>query len=171
MWLIQWAKSRSPRNEFGVPVRNFARVTDALYRGALPRAEGYRALADKLGVKRVCSLIEHGVEEDGRLALASGIEEWRHIPLSDREAPPPVLVREWLDYVRTASKESPVFTHCRGGRHRTGTLFAVLRVTDCGWNREQALGEMMTYGWYDAMGHRPLRDWFLHDFDPKDYRP
>lgn len=170
MWLVQWAKSRSTDNEFGIPVRNFGRVTETIFRGALPAAAGYRAMVDKLACVRVCSLIEHGVERDRRLALASGIEEWLHIPLSDRDTPPPARVRQWLDFVRTAERGAPIFTHCRGGRHRTGTLVAVYRVTDCGWNREQALKEMMTYGWYDALGHRPLRDWFLNEFDPKHYR-
>jgi protein-tyrosine phosphatase len=170
VWLIQWGKSRSAENEFEVPVRNFGKVIDGVYRGALPDAEGYRALVDKLAVVRVCSLIERDVENDRRLARASGIEEWLHLPFSDRAAPTISRVRHWLDFMRTATPSAPVFTHCRGGRHRTGTLIAVLRVTDCGWTREQALKEMMRYGWYDANGHRPLRDWFLHEFDPKDYQ-
>jgi protein-tyrosine phosphatase len=170
MWLVQWAKSRSLENEFGVPVRNFAKVTDAVYRGALPGAAGYRALVEKLAVVRVCSLIEHDVERDRRLALSSGIEEWLHLPFSDRDTPPAERVRAWLKFMRTGTRSSPIFTHCRGGRHRTGTLLAVYRVADCGWTREQALKEMMRFGWYDALGHRPLRDWFLHEFDPEDFR-
>ena len=170
MWLVQWANSRSERNEFGIPVKNFGKVTDTIFRGALPDAEGYRAMVDKLACVRVCSMIEHDVERDRQLALSSGIEEWLHVPLSDRDKPSPASVRRWLDFMRTAQRGAPIFTHCRGGRHRTGTLVAVYRVTDCGWNREQALNEMMTYGWYDALGHRPLRDWFLREFDPNDYR-
>jgi tyrosine-protein phosphatase SIW14 len=170
VWLIQWAKSRSTENEFGVPVRNFGKVTDGIYRGALPDAAGYRALVNQLAVVRVCSMIERDVEHDRRLARACGIEEWLHLPFSDRAAPQPSRVRHWLDFVRTGTRAQPVFIHCRGGRHRTGTLVAVLRVTDCGWNREQALKEMLRYGWYDAQGHRPLLDWFLHEFDPEDFR-
>jgi protein-tyrosine phosphatase len=127
-------------------------------------------MIERLACARVCSLIEHGVEQDRRLARASGVEEWLHIPFSDRDKPRPARVRQWLNFMRTGDRGAPIFTHCRGGRHRTGTLVAVLRVTDQGWNREQALKEMMRYGWYDAMGHRPLRDWFLNDFDPADYR-
>ncbi|HKP71350.1 MAG TPA: hypothetical protein VJT82_00335 [Pyrinomonadaceae bacterium] len=169
MWLIQWMKSRSERNEFGVPIQNFARVTDTLFRGALPDAEGYRALADKLGVGRVCSIIEHERSEDMKRALGSGIEEWKHIPFSDKHAPAADKVREWLDYIRTSETDGAIFTHCRGGRHRTGVLVGVYRVADCGWTKEQAVNEMMRYGWYSAIGHRPLLHWFLNDFDPKDY--
>ena len=169
MWLVQWMKSRSEKNEFGVPVRNFAKVDDSVYRGALPDAAGYRALVEKLGVRRVCSLIEHERLQDRELALASGISDWLSIPFSDREAPPAAGVRRWLDYVRAADHEGPVFTHCRGGRHRTGVLVGVYRVADCGWTKEQAYQEMQRYGWYSALGHQPLLYWFFHDFDPKDY--
>jgi protein-tyrosine phosphatase len=169
MWLIQWAKSRSERNEFGVPIANFGKVTERLYRGALPRGEGYRALAERLGVRRVLSIIEHESEEDCRAALANGIEEWHHIAFSDRHAPEEPSVRRWLDYVRTSETDGTVFTHCRGGRHRTGVLVGVLRVVDEGWTREQAYAEMTRYGWYAALGHQPLLRWFMHDFDPKNF--
>jgi hypothetical protein len=132
VWLVQWLKSRSERNEFGVPIPNFARVTDTIYRGALPDREGYRGLADKLGVLRVCSIIEHESREDRERALAAGIEEWHHIAFSDRDAPQALQVRIWLDYIRTAETQGAIFTHCRGGRHRTGMLVGVYRVTDCG---------------------------------------
>ncbi|HVG19771.1 MAG TPA: protein-tyrosine phosphatase family protein [Blastocatellia bacterium] len=170
MWLIQWSKSLSKKNEFGVPIRNFARVVDTIYRGALPDTEGYRALTEKLGVYRVCSIIEHESREDRKRALDAGIKEWRYIPFSDKDAPPPNRVREWLDYIRTSKKKGPIFTHCRGGRHRTGVLVGVFRVTDCGWTKDQAFEEMNKYGWYAALGHQPLKDWFFGEFDPEDYR-
>lgn len=169
MWLIQWFKSNTQRNEFGVPIRNFGKVTETVYRGALPRAEGYRALVETMGVRRVCSMTDVVLENERGLARTAGITDWRHIPFGDREAPRPERVREWLAVMRTAPSEGPIYTHCMGGRHRTGVLIGVLRVTDCGWTIEQALKEMMTYGYYDALGHRPIREWFLHDFNPKDY--
>jgi hypothetical protein len=27
----------------------------------------------------------------------------------------------------------------------------------------------MRFGWYSALGHQPLLDWFFNDFDPKDF--
>ena len=169
MWIVQWLKSTTWKNDFGVPIRNFGKVTEGIYRGALPDAEGYRALANKLGVRRVCSLTEGARERDRELALEAGVREWRHIPFVDREEPQADRVREWLDVIRTAESEGSIYTHCMGGRHRTGVLVAVLRVTDQGWTKEQAFGEMLHYGWYDARGHRPLRDWFFRVFDPRDY--
>lgn len=171
MWLWHWARSRSKRNELGIPIRNFGKVTDAIYRGALPDERGYRALARTLGVRRVCSVIEHERRADRERALASGMEEWRSIPFSDRDAPEPGPVKEWLNLMRSADKARPIFTHCRGGRHRTGILVGVYRVTDCGWTKERALHELMKYGWYAARGHGPLLEWFMRVFDPADYSP
>jgi hypothetical protein len=101
VWLVQWLKSNSERNEFGIPVRNLARVTDTLYRGALPRVDGWRALVDRLGVRRVCDLRDGARDEDRQRAMDAGIIEWRNIPFSDREAPRPECVREWLNVMRT----------------------------------------------------------------------
>jgi hypothetical protein len=171
VWLIQWLKSRSEKNEFGIPIRNFGRVAGAIYRGALPDWEGYRALVEKLQVYRVCSLIERQSDEDMKAALGVGIKQWRYIPFSDKDAPTPEKVRAWLDYIRSAEKGNAIFTHCRGGRHRTGVLVGVYRVTDCGWTRQQAYEEMLRYGWYGALGHWPLLNWFFKEFDPKDYAP
>jgi hypothetical protein len=169
VWLIQWAKSTTWRNEFNIPIRNFGKVTDAIFRGALPGADGYRALVARLGVRRICSLTDHAREADRESAVAAGVEEWWHIPFLDREAPRPERVREWLELMRTAAAAGAIYTHCMGGRHRTGVLVAALRVADHGWTKQRALKEMMAYGYYDALGHTPLREWFLRDFDPRDY--
>ena len=169
VWLFQWLKSATERNEYDIPVRNLGKVTDTIYRGALPRAEGYRALVRVLGVRRVCSLTDRVAADEKQRAIAAGMREWEHIPFNDREAPQPARVRMWLDHMRTATAADPIYTHCMGGRHRTGVLIGALRVTDCGWTKDQALKEMMTYGYYDALGHGALRHWFLHEFDPKDY--
>ena len=166
--MIQWAKSRSKHNEFGVPIPNLAKVTDALTE-ARSRTRRLQRLADKLRVRRVLSIIEHQSAEDARTALANGIAEWHHIAFSDRHVPEAESVRRWLDYVRSSETDGVVFTHCRGGRHRTGVLIGVLRVTDQGWTKEQAYAEMRRYGWYAALGHQPLLDWFMNEFDPKDY--
>ncbi len=169
-WLAQWAKSRSKRNAFGVPIRNFGKVSETIYRGALPDTTGYRTLAVKLGVRRVCSIIEYERLEDRAHALNAGIEEWRSIAFSDTSAPPPEKVRQWLEYMRGAEREGAIFTHCRGGRHRTGVLVGVYRVTDEGWTKQQAFAEMLAYGWYSAQGHAPLLEWFFRRFDPADFQ-
>lgn len=169
MWIWQWMRSRSKENAFGVPVRNFAKVDDRLYRGALPDLDGLRAMHDRLGVDTVINLVPGDRDHDRRAALEAGIDDWWHIGFSDREAPDPELVRTWLRAVRT-SKSPHVYFHCKGGRHRTGMLAAVWRVLEHGWTKERAFEEMKVYGWYGALGHGPLKTWFFEEFDPDHYR-
>ena len=170
MWILQWVKSTSKKNRFDIPIANFGKVTDTLYRGALTDTDGYRALVEKLGVVRVCSMIEHERHQDSRRAIDAGIKEWLPVPFSDKDTPRPEKVKHWLDYVRTSDEKGAVYVHCRGGRHRTGVLVGVYRVTDFGWTKEQAYNEMKQYGWYSALGHEPLIEWFLEEFNPDDYR-
>ncbi len=118
----------------------------------------------------MCSIIERERSEDMQRALSAGIEEWKHIPFSDTAAPAADKVKEWLDFMRTSDTGGgAIFTHCRGGRHRTGMLIGVYRVVDCGWTKEQAFNEMMRFGWYSALGHQPLLDWFFNEFDQKEF--
>ena len=39
----------------------------------------------------------------------------------------------------------PVYVHCAGGRHRTGVMTAVYRMTSDGWTSDQAFKEMKRY--------------------------
>lgn len=165
VWIAQWLKSRSKDNEFGVPVRNFAKVDDRVYRGAWPDAAGLRAMHEKLGIGTVVNFIPGDRADDRRRAVDAGIDDWWHIPLSDRETPDTELVKSWLHSVR-AAKNPPIFMHCKGGRHRTGILIGVYRVVEHGWTKERAFEEMKVYGWYSALGHGPLKAWFFDVFDP-----
>jgi protein tyrosine/serine phosphatase len=44
----------------------------------------------------------------------------------------------------------PVYVHCKGGRHRTGAMTAVYRITHDGWTAEQAFEEMLKYDFDDG---------------------
>jgi hypothetical protein len=168
-WFLQWYRSRGLDNEFGVPIRNFARVDDRLFRGALPDAAGYKALRERVGIKTILNLVPARSEEHRRLATDAGIPVWVHTPFSDRDYPEHDLVRSWLGRVRGEANE-PLYTHCMGGRHRTGTLIAVYRVVDHGWTKERAFAEMLAYGWYEGMGHAALKHWFFERFEPDEFR-
>ena len=43
----------------------------------------------------------------------------------------------------TNPANQPVFVHCRHGSDRTGTMCAIYRILVQGWNREEAIREMM----------------------------
>jgi hypothetical protein len=52
----------------------------------------------------------------------------------------------------------PVFVHCQGGRHRTGEMTAIYRITHDAWTADRAYGEMKQFKYYAFPFHGPLRD-------------
>jgi protein tyrosine/serine phosphatase len=132
----QWAQ---PLDLPGMP--NAFCVSDDLYRGAQPTAEGLAELR-KLGIKTVINLRE----ENSDAGLANGADFKRvHIPLIAVINPTDSEVRRFLQTVCDPQNQ-PVFVHCRAGADRTGTMCAVYRIVVQGWDRQAALDEMTKGG-------------------------
>jgi protein tyrosine/serine phosphatase len=152
-WLKQYLKSLG---------RNYGGTADGLfYRGARPDEEFLKELK-RVGVRTIINLIgddTKGVIEDIDLAfrIIPGVE-YIHIPLSDKAPPTEEQLNEFLHYTEALPK--PIFLHCKGGRHRTGIMWAVLRERRYGWTKRKCVEEMERYGWYSTWGHQPLLDWF-----------
>jgi tyrosine-protein phosphatase SIW14 len=53
-------------------------------------------------------------------------------------------VAQFLSLVDDAARQ-PVYVHCVGGRHRTGVMTAVYRMTGEGWSADKAFAEMKQY--------------------------
>jgi len=122
----------------GLP--NFFKVSDDLYRGAQPTAEGLKRLAE-FKVKTVVNL-RTGASD--RKALAGTGMEPVELPMDawrPNEADVVAFLRAAADPQRT-----PVFVHCRHGADRTGMMVAVYRVVVQGWPKEEAVREMTTGG-------------------------
>ena len=57
----------------------------------------------------------------------------------------------------------PVYVHCAGGRHRTGAMTAVYRMTVQGWDVDRAYEEMKDYDFYTRWGHKDMKR-FVFDY-------
>jgi protein tyrosine/serine phosphatase len=118
-------------------VPNFHQVSERLFRGAQPPAQGFREL-QRRGIKTVINLRESHTDDDeiGGLPLKAV-----HIPVSTWDLGDAQVVA----FLRAATKSEnqPVFVHCRHGSDRTGTMCAIYRIVVQGWNREEAIREMM----------------------------
>ena len=66
------------------------------------------------------------------------------IPMTTHEQPTLDKVAEFLGIVNDPARQ-PVYVHCVGGRHRTGVMSAVYRMTHDGSTAEQAFKEMKHY--------------------------
>ncbi len=124
-------------------IDNFARVNAAYYRGGEPDPQDYAGLA-ALGIKTVIDLrSDDGNPHAKRLAEESGLQ-YVAIPMTTRVPPTALEVDTFLRTVTDAGRQ-PVYVHCVGGRHRTGVMTAVYRMTQDKWDADQAFTEMKRY--------------------------
>src|SRR6478752_9732423 len=121
-----------------IRIDNFGIVNDHYYRGAQPTSADYPDLA-ALGVKTVIDLTREGRADEKGLVEAAGMKFMR-IPLTTTEAPTGADVAQFLLLV-TDPANQPVYVHCQGGRHRTGTMTAIYRMTQDGWTPARAYEE------------------------------
>lgn len=144
-----------------VEVNNFGKVTDFFYRGAQPKRDEYRRLAS-VGVKTIIDLRDDPKDFSRSAAEQSGLK-YVNFPMSDHDYPPADTAEKFLKLV---SNESlwPIYVHCAGGRHRTGVMTAVYRLTVEGWDIERAYREMKVYDFYTRWGHGEMKD-FIYDYN------
>ena len=125
-----------------IHIDNFGRVDDHYYRGAQPTGDDFQALSH-LGVKLMIDLAVEGNQAEGAEAKAAGMRFVR-IPMSTHDVPSPAVIAQFLSLV-TDPANQPVYVHCIGGRHRTGVMTAIYRMTVDGWNNARALTEMKQF--------------------------
>jgi protein tyrosine/serine phosphatase len=151
---------RSGRKEVSCDVGNFGKVTDNYYRGAQPEEDEYDDLA-AIGVKTVIDLRDDPKDYAPGMARRAGLR-YVHFPLSDTKYPAPDAAPNFLSIVNDPANW-PVFVHCAGGRHRTGAMTAVYRMTMQGWDVERAYEEMKDYDFYTRWGHKKMKT-FVYDY-------
>jgi uncharacterized protein (TIGR01244 family) len=129
-----------------VTIKNLGRINANYFRGAQPEGRDYADLASA-GVKTVIDLQADGEQNEERLVRAAGMEFLR-IPMTTRVAPTKDQIDVFLKIVNDPAAQ-PVYVHCKGGRHRTGVMTAVYRMTQDGWSADRAFSEMkdFDFGW------------------------
>jgi len=125
-----------------IGIDNFGRISDTYYRGSQPDGRDYTDLA-ALGVKTVIDLQEDGLPVERQLVESAGMTFFR-IPMNTRRAPTSNDLSQFLQLVNDPANQ-PVYVHCAGGRHRTGVMTAVYRMTHDGWDSDKAFKEMKQY--------------------------
>ena len=145
------------------PVRidNFGRISATYYRGAQPEAGDYADLA-ALGVKTVINLTsDDALAEEPGLVAKAGMK-YVAIPMTTRVAPTSEQLDRFLKIVNDPASQ-PVFVHCVGGKHRTGVMTAVYRMTQDSWTSEQAFNEMKQFKFGPVMLHPEFKK-FVYDY-------
>jgi tyrosine-protein phosphatase SIW14 len=144
----------------GIRIDNFGQVDDNYYRGAQPDGRDYADLA-ALGVKTVIDLTRDGRADERGIAERAGMRFFR-IPMTTTDRPSEAAVAQFLKLVGDRANQ-PVYVHCQGGRHRTGTMTAIYRMTRDGWTADRAYAEMKQYKFDGFPGHPTLKS-FVYDY-------
>ena len=150
-----------------IHIDNFGRISDTYYRGAQPDVRGFADLA-RLGVKTVIDLTAGGRVDERAMAERAGMKFYR-IPLTTSDRPSNAAVIRFLKLVNDPASQ-PVYVHCERGRHRTGVMTAVYRMTHDRWTADQAYAEMKQYRFKAFPGH-PILKRFVFDYYAQLARP
>lgn len=132
-----------------------------LYRSAQPNLVLLQQAIDDYGIRTVINL--RGGEPDPDVGGGQGEREfceshgvrYVHLPgdgmyddvFPDKEHPErsnPAFVEEFLGIVN--GDGAPVLIHCAGGKHRTGFLTAVYRLSVDGWSLADTYAELFSFG-------------------------
>ncbi len=138
----------------GAKIDNFGQINENYYRGAQPSASGFVALKG-MGVKTVIDLQKDGIVQEAAWVEDAGMK-YIKIPLSSTHPATAEQTEYFLKLVNDPSNW-PVYVHCAGGRHRTGEMTAIYRITHDSWSADQAFNEMNRYGYYSFPNHGSLK--------------
>jgi protein tyrosine/serine phosphatase len=142
-----------------IRIENFGRVDDTYYRGGQPVGQDYATLA-AAGIKTVISLTSDDAQPNEKgMAEAAGMKFFQ-IPMTTHQAPTPAQITQFLAIVNDKAAQ-PVYVHCIGGRHRTGVMTAIYRMTADNWSAAQAFAEMKQYRFGADFLHAEFKDFVL----------
>ena len=129
-------------------IKNFGKVDDNYYRGSQPSAIQMEQLKG-LGIKTIIDLRKDRVTGAEDWATRAGLH-YVSIDMKPSRAATEEQTEYFLSLVNNPANW-PVYVHCKGGRHRTGALTAVYRITHDGWTAAQAYEEMKKYDFNDSI--------------------
>lgn len=140
---VVWSSSTARMSEVsGVSIENFGKVNDHYYRGSQPDAEEFAQLM-RFGIRTVIDLREDYKKDEETSVRDLGMNFFR-IPLKTRVAATAEQTAFFLGLVNDPANW-PVYVHCKGGRHRTGAMTGIYRITHDGWTADQVWEEMKKY--------------------------
>jgi protein-tyrosine phosphatase len=141
-------------------IKNFGKISETYYRGALPEGRDYADLA-AFGVHAVINLTNgDGDANEKSMAENAGMKYYQ-IPMTTHVVPTAAQIAEFLKIVNDPVNQ-PVYVHCVGGKHRTGVMTAIYRMMN-GWNADQSFQEMKKYKFGADFLHTEFKS-FVYDY-------
>ncbi len=150
-----------PSSSSPVSIDNFGQVSATYYRGAQPSGHDYAELA-ALGVKTVINLTSDDAAPDEKALSEQAGMKYVQIPMTTHQPPTAAQQAQFLQIVNDPARQ-PVYVHCVGGRHRTGVMTALYRITQDGWTSDRAFQEMKQYKFGADFLHPEFKA-FVYDY-------
>jgi len=144
-----------------IHIDNFGQVSPTYFRGSQPEGKDYVDLA-KLGVKTLINLTSDDADATEEAMAKQAGMSYLQIPMTTRVAPTPAEIAMFLKVVNDPQNQ-PVYVHCVGGRHRTGVMTAIYRMTVDKWTSDQAFNEMKQYKFGATFLHPEFKS-FVFDY-------
>jgi protein tyrosine phosphatase (PTP) superfamily phosphohydrolase (DUF442 family) len=145
---------RAPAEKLKIAgIHNAGKVSEVLFRGAQPSAQGLAELK-KLGVTTIVDLRGNRgeVQWERQQAEALGMH-FVDIPVLGWSAPANAQVAQFLKLFEDPGQK--IFVHCRFGSDRTSVMVATYRIALQKWTADEAVEEMYSFGfhyhWYPRM--------------------
>ena len=158
---LAFAQAPEQQDFSKIEIKNFGKMDERFYRGALPKKlEDFRALKE-LGISTVIDLQAEAKEAEKLMVESLGMR-YVNIPMVAKKYPLPEHVEAFLKLVEEPST-GKFYVHCHGGRHRTGVMGAVYRFNHYGWNYEQVYDEMKDFDFYTRWGHGDFKK-YVQDY-------
>ena len=126
-----------------IRIDNFGQVSQNYYRGAQPKKHDYADLA-AIGVKTLINLTSDDADAAEEAMARSAGMKYIQIPMTTHAVPTAEELATFMK-IATDPASQPIYVHCVGGRHRTGVMTAVYRMTQDGWSADQAFKEMKQF--------------------------
>jgi len=130
-----------------ISIENFGKLNDNYYRGSQPTAGQFDELK-RLGIKTIVDLRQDSIDGVSEQARKAGLQ-YVNIPLTTKRPATEDQTARFLNLVNDPANW-PLFVHCKGGRHRTGEMTAIYRITHDGWSGDKAYEEMKKYDFEDS---------------------
>jgi protein tyrosine phosphatase (PTP) superfamily phosphohydrolase (DUF442 family) len=143
-----------------VDIENFGKVNDHFYRGSQPEGRNYEQLA-AFGIKTIVDLREDSRDEAMSATERAGMR-YINLPMKEKSYPQADTAARFLEIINDQTNW-PVFVHCAGGKHRTGVMTAIYRMSVDGWGVDQAYQEMKRYNFSTSWGHGCYKD-YVYDY-------
>ena len=156
----QEQQENSKNSVTNVSIKNFGQMDDRFFRGAQPKEQEFKELA-QLGIRTVIDLRDDPESYEKPMVESLGMT-YVHIPMIAKKYPTPEALDLFLKTVNDPNT-GKFYVHCAGGRHRTGVMGAVYRFKFYNWDFEQVYKEMKQYDFYTRWGHGAFKN-FVEDY-------